>query len=176
MPWKAISMAAYYTIHLKVDPPFAGAVDRAGLRAAARAALTQQQAAGPAALSVLVSTEATLHALNAEFRAEDHPTDVLSFPNAAGAADDPETGGRYYGDIAISLPTARAQAAAAGHPLLAELQLLVVHGVLHLLGHDHARVKDKAKMWQAQEVILAGLAQPRSRRVAPRRTGSESKE
>jgi probable rRNA maturation factor len=161
----------YYTIHLIVDPPFGVSVDRAGLRAvlrtAARAALRQQQAAGPAALSVRLADDAALHQLNCEFLGEDRPTDVLSFPSkaseASGAAD-ADTGVRYYGDIAISLPTARAQARAAGHPLAAELRLLVVHGVLHLLGHDHARAREKTRMWQAQTAILAELAPTRARR------------
>ena len=160
-------MAPYYTINLRVDPAFAERVDRAGLRAAARAALNHQQAPGPGALSVMISDDARLRALNLEFLGEDHPTDVLSFPSSETAGGEaargetgPDAGARYFGDIAISLPTARAQARVAKHPLLAEMQLLVVHGVLHLLGHDHARAKDKAKMWQAQAQILAVLAQP----------------
>jgi len=165
-------MAPYYTINLRIDPAFAERVDRAGLRAAARAALGHQQAPGPGALSLMVSDDARLRALNREFLGEDHPTDVLSFPSseiaggqAARGEADPEAGARYYGDIAISLPAARAQARAAKHSLLAEMQLLTVHGVLHLLGHDHARAKDKAKMWQAQSDILAALARPPARRV-----------
>ena len=162
-------MPPYYTINLKIDPAFARQVDRAGLRAAARAALTHQQAPGPGALSLLISDDAALHQLNRTFLDEDHPTDVLSFPSGASGETSPETGARYYGDIAISLPTARAQAAGAKHSVLAELQLLAVHGVLHLLGHDHARAKGKAKMWRAQADILAALAQPRSQRAAPQR-------
>ena len=71
----------------------------------------------------------------------DGPTDVLSFP---ASEMDPETGVHYIGDILISIPRAQAQADAAGHPLEAEVQLLVVHGVLHLLGHDHAQAEEKA--------------------------------
>jgi probable rRNA maturation factor len=70
---------------------------------------------------------------------------------------DPETGARYIGDILISIPRAQAQADAAGHPLEAEVQLLVVHGVLHLIGHDHAEAEDKARMWKAQTEILKQL-------------------
>jgi probable rRNA maturation factor len=163
-------MAPYYTINLKVDPAFAGQVDRAGLRAAAQATLKQQQALGPSALSLLISDDARLHALNLEFLGEDRPTDVLSFPSGEAAGRQPESPADvcYYGDIAISLPAAQAQAKAARHSLLAEMQLLVVHGVLHLLGHDHTRAKDKAKMWRAQADILAALAAsggPRARRV-----------
>ncbi len=153
-----------YQINLKIDPRYANLVDRASLRAAARAALKHQQAPLPGALTILVADAAVLHQLNARFLGEDHPTDVLSFPAgeaapdagapASGASDE---GARYFGDIALSLPTARKQARAAGHPLRAELQLLVVHGVLHLLGHDHARKPEQARMWQAQAEILAAL-------------------
>jgi probable rRNA maturation factor len=49
------------------------------------------------------------------------------------------------------------QAQSAGHPLEAEVQLLVVHGILHLMGHDHARAADKARMWSAQAQVLEQL-------------------
>ncbi len=155
-------MAPYYSIVLKIDAALAAQVDRPGLRAAARAALEQQQAPGPGTLSLLVTDDAALRRLNSQFLGIDRPTDVLSFPSAEM---DPEGGVRYYGDIAISLPRAQAQAKAARHSLLAELQLLVVHGVLHLLGHDHARAQEKARMWQAQADILSTLPPP----VRPRR-------
>jgi probable rRNA maturation factor len=70
----------------------------------------------------------------------------------------------YLGDIILSFPRARAQAAAAGHAVEAELNLLVVHGVLHLLGHDHAGRADKARMWEAQEDVLLGLEKGRKQR------------
>ncbi|HLA08708.1 MAG TPA: rRNA maturation RNase YbeY, partial [Anaerolineales bacterium] len=82
------------------------------------------------------------------------PTDVLSFP---ASETDPETGSRYLGDILLSIPRAQEQATAAGHALDSEVQLLVVHGVLHLLGYDHAEAKEKRKMWKAQEEILVQL-------------------
>jgi probable rRNA maturation factor len=61
------------------------------------------------------------------------------------------------GDILISVPYAAKGARKAGHPLEAELQLLVVHGVLHLLGHDHAKPREKSRMWKAQREILTEL-------------------
>jgi probable rRNA maturation factor len=70
-----------YQINLKIDPRFAKAADRAGLRAAARAALEQQQAPAPGALTIVVSDDAALHRLNCDFLDEDRPTDVLSFPD-----------------------------------------------------------------------------------------------
>lgn len=95
-----------------------------------------------------------LQELNLNYLGIDAPTDVLSFP---ASETDPETGARYIGDILISIPRAQAQAESAGHPLEGEVQLLVVHGVLHLLGHDHANAEEKARMWKAQGEILEGL-------------------
>jgi probable rRNA maturation factor len=143
-----------YQINLKIDPRYGQAFERAALRQAARAALEHQEAPAPAALTLAVADDAALYQLNCEFLDEDHPTDVLSFPDGTL---DPDSGRLYFGDIVMSLPTARRQAKAARHPLKAELQLLVVHGVLHLLGHDHVRVREKARMWKAQNEILAQL-------------------
>jgi probable rRNA maturation factor len=70
--------------------------------------------------------------VNRQFRAKDSTTDVLSFP---GDAEDPEDG--HLGDLLISVPAARRQAAAAGHSVDRELKVLLLHGVLHCLGHDH---------------------------------------
>jgi len=107
-----------------------------------------------AELSIVLTDDARLQELNRDYLGIDAPTDVLSFP---ASETDPQTGARYLGDILISIPRAQAQAEAGGHPLAAEVQLLVVHGVLHLLGHDHAQARQKAKMWKAQAEILKRL-------------------
>lgn len=118
------------------------------------AATLQQQNHTQASLSCLLTDDAYLQELNRSFRAEDKPTDVLSFP--AGETM-PGADAAYLGDIAISVPTAQRQAAQAGHSLAAELQLLAVHGVLHLLGYDHATPPEKAAMWAAQTAVLKDL-------------------
>src|SRR5574340_50405 len=79
---------------------------------------------------------------------------MLSFP---ANEPDPDTGTVYIGDVIISVDRAQEQAQAGGHPLQAELQLLIVHGVLHLLGHDHADLDQKNLMWAAQSMILSKL-------------------
>jgi probable rRNA maturation factor len=99
-------------------------------------------------LTLMVTGDAKLAKLNAEFLGETYATDVLSFPSGEKA---------YLGDIAISLPRARAQAKASGHKLAEELQLLAVHGALHLLGYDHASATEKKRMWAAQDKILNKL-------------------
>jgi probable rRNA maturation factor len=63
----------------------------------------------------------------------------------------------YLGDILITVPRAGTQAKVAGHSLEAEVQLLVIHGVLHLMGHDHAEAEEKARMWRDQAEILEGI-------------------
>lgn len=142
-----------HRIHVQIDEAYAGDVSAKVLRDAARAAL-KHQAAAPGALSIAVSGDETLQSLNRQHLGHDYPSDVLSFPSES---DDPDSEGRYFGDIAISYPRAHAQAVAGGHPVNAELQLLTVHGVLHLLGHDHTAADEKKRMWQAQAEILAGL-------------------
>ena len=117
-------------------------------------ALKHQKTSLDANLAVVLTDSRRLRKLNRDYLGIDAPTDVLSFP---ASESDPETGGRYLGDILISVPYARKSAHNAGHPLEAELQLLVVHGVLHLLGHDHARPREKARMWKAQREILTQL-------------------
>jgi len=124
------------------------------LERAARAALTHQKQSPDASISIVLTGDPRLRELNRDYLGIDAPTDVLSFP---ASESDPDTGAAYLGDILISIPRAKAQAKAAGHALESEVQLLVVHGVLHLLGHDHAGAKDKKKMWKAQAEILKSL-------------------
>jgi probable rRNA maturation factor len=123
------------------------------LERAARAVL-DLSGAPDADLSIVILDDARIQALNRDFLAHDAPTDVLSFP---ADEPDPETGRRYLGDVVISLGRAQEQARARGHAVEAEMQLLVVHGVLHLLGHDHAEPGEKERMWVAQAGALERL-------------------
>jgi probable rRNA maturation factor len=124
------------------------------LERAATTALEHESQPLDSDLSIILTDDARLQELNLNYLGVDAPTDVLSFP---ASETDPETGASYIGDILISIPRAQAQADAAGHPLEAEVQLLVVHGVLHLIGHDHAEAEEKARMWKAQAEILERL-------------------
>lgn len=124
------------------------------LERAAKAALEHQSAPAESTLTIVLTDDKQIRELNRDYLGNDAPTDVLSFP---ASETDPETGSPYLGDILISLPYAAKSAALAGHPLEAEVQLLVVHGVLHLLGHDHAKTREKARMWKAQAEILGSL-------------------
>jgi probable rRNA maturation factor len=94
------------------------------------AALLRQLAPGVGSFGVRFTSDREMRRMNRHFRGKDQPTDVLSFPERV------EPGG-HLGDVAIAVPTARRQAAAAGHPVERELRLLLLHGVLHCLGYDH---------------------------------------
>ena len=121
---------------------------------AANATLEHESIPDDSDLTIVLTDDEQLQDLNRDYRDVDAPTDVLSFPASEA---DPETGRRYLGDILISVQRAEEQAAAAAHPLEAELQLLVVHGVLHLLGYDHAEEEEKSRMWAVQSEVLASL-------------------
>lgn len=118
---------------------------------AAQITLKEQSAPTDAEVTIVLSNDVQLRELNLRWMGINAPTDVLSFPSDE---NDPETGSRYLGDIIISVETAARQAARAGHPVEAEVQLLTIHGILHLLGHDHAGPEEKARMWAAQAKIL----------------------
>lgn len=123
-------------------------LERAGLEALRLAGVQSSD------LSIVITGDDQLQQLNRQFLGIDAPTDVLSFP---ADEDDPDSGERYLGDVLISYPRAAAQAASGGHPLQDELQLLVVHGVLHLLGYDHAEPAERAHMWEVQAQALESL-------------------
>ncbi|MBI5943974.1 MAG: rRNA maturation RNase YbeY [Chloroflexi bacterium] len=129
-------------------------LESALLERAARITLEIESAPVDADMTIVLTDDKQLHELNLEYLGVDSPTDVLSFP---ASESDPETGTPYLGDILISIPRAAQQAQAAGHPLEAEVQLLVVHGTLHLLGHDHAEAEEKARMWNAQAEVMSRL-------------------
>lgn len=120
-----------------------------------------------AALSLVLTDDATVHTLNRDYRGVDATTDVLSFAaqdadrGAGGLQEVPpelaELLGAQLGDVIIALPYAARQAARFGNSLDAELRLLTVHGVLHLLGYEHDTAEEEAAMWAAQEEILSGF-------------------
>jgi probable rRNA maturation factor len=145
-------------VEVQVDDAFMDCVEVELLRRCAALALRHQDIDVPVELTIVVSGEGKVRRLNRQYRGVDAPTDVLAF----GSEDDDSrfhSPGipRYLGDVIISFDQAEAQARRAGHPVEAELQLLTVHGVLHLLGHDHANVREKALMWNAQAEILREL-------------------
>jgi probable rRNA maturation factor len=145
-------------IEVQISPEFADQVAESLLRAAARATLHYEVAAGQ--VTVVLTNDEEIKALNAAYLGRDRPTDVLAFgaQEQAGTFVAAPEAGAYLGDVIISYPRAVEQAAEQGHPVGQELRLLVVHGVLHLLGYDHAEAEEQAEMWARQARILEALA------------------
>lgn len=133
------------------DPWLAEAGDVSGL---AEAALLHLERADHE-LSILLTNDAHIRELNRSYRDKDAATDVLSFGQMEGepfAMVVP-----VLGDLVISLETAQRQADAMGHPLAAELRVLLVHGLLHLLGHDHQEPQERSVMAAAEDALLVVL-------------------
>lgn len=152
-----------YEIVIEVDETLPDVIDAAAIRAAVAATLAAQ-AAADAAVTVVLTTDEEVRALNAHYRGVDAPTDVLSFaarettPDAPALALPAEVAAeldRYLGDLVIAYPYSARQAAQYGNSVTAELQLLAVHGTLHLLGYDHQDGATEAAMWAQQEQVLA---------------------
>ena len=115
-----------------------------------------------AEVSVVLGDDALLQELNRAWRQVDAPTDVLAFAQEEQEADEPlydvaEEDPRLLGDVVISLPRAKTQAADYGHDLTREVAFLAVHGVLHLLGFDHDDEVERQQMRVCEEEILAKL-------------------
>jgi probable rRNA maturation factor len=122
-------------------------LDRKRVRAAAKAVV---HAAAPGrSFCVLVTSDDELRRLNRDFRGKDQPTDVLSFP-----APDPSG---YLGDLAISVHRAAQQARDFGHDTETEIAILMLHGLLHLLGHDHESDRGRMRKLEANLRFQLGL-------------------
>lgn len=123
-----------------------------GVLAAAIAEPAVADAAAPAGsepeVTVRVTGDRELRRLNREFLGEDHATDVLSFPSG-------DLSSGYLGDLALSWPAVRRQAEAFGHAPDVEAALLAVHGLLHLLGWDHATPPQEREMTRLTLACLA---------------------
>jgi probable rRNA maturation factor len=150
-------------IEIHVDEAFRHDVRPRTLRRAAELAIMRARVSGPSRATVTVTDDDTLRELNRVHRGEDSVTDVLSFGASARARDgvveqddfpvgaDEEPG---LGDVIISFPQARRQAEAAPHEVERELALLTAHGILHLLGYDHATEAEEKAMFATQAAVL----------------------
>jgi probable rRNA maturation factor len=133
---------------VKIDSALITAV-----REAVEETFEHQKLNASTSVTVMLSDNARLQQLNQDFLGFNEPTDVLSFPSGESW---PGTEA-YLGDIAVSIPIAKAQAVLAGHDLPSELCVLTVHGLLHLLDYEHASPIEAMRMWSVQEEILGRL-------------------
>lgn len=141
-------------INIQIETPYEDLIKEDWIFHVSSTALEHEQGGNEVETTIVLTGDETLKTLNAQHLGIDAPTDVLSFP-----ADefDPDQQMPYIGDVIISVPQAKQQAKAAGHPLENEISLLIVHGILHLLGYDHDSEERKALMWKKQAEILNNL-------------------
>ena len=112
-----------------------------------------EQVAPPGDVVILLTNDETVRDLNGRFRGKDRPTNVLSFPA-------PENARPHLGDIVLAHGVCAAEARAQGKPFADHLSHLVIHGILHLMGHDH-EADDEAEAMEAKErTLLAALGIP----------------
>jgi probable rRNA maturation factor len=139
------------------DAPFRSG-EAADCAEAAISAAAAELALGPdIGLALLLADDAALRQLNADHRGKDQPTNVLSFP-AFDPDDLPDAG--HIGDIAVALETILAESLDAGRPPLHHLAHMVVHGVLHLAGYDHATDAEADAMEAIEVRALARMGVP----------------
>jgi len=141
-------------------------VDEAALQRLAIYALDQLHVHPDAELSIVLVDEAAMEQLHVQWMDEPGPTDVLSFPmdELRPGTDDELTPAGLLGDVVLCPQVAQSQADAAGHGMLDELLLLTAHGILHLLGFDHAEPDEEREMFGLQREILLGFAAEERRR------------
>jgi probable rRNA maturation factor len=142
------------SLDLTVEGAEEHGIDPGALRALALALLEAEGVEGSCALGIAVVGEGEMRALNAEHRALDEVTDVLAFP-LDGRDELPPGLERQLGDVVVCFAQAERQAGEAAVETLAEVRTLVVHGLLHLLGHDHEI--DAGEMIARQDELSAVL-------------------
>lgn len=145
-------------IHYRNDVRASG-VDARALKRTLRALLVAV-GEGESGISVSIVTDETIREINREHRGKDAPTDVLSFPLFDGEHDEPHIEERLLGDIVISVDTARRQADAYDAPLQREIYRLLIHGLLHVMGHDHMEAEERSEMEAEERRLAAAIQMP----------------
>ena len=156
---KLRSKAPKVELSVQVDHQFAGRIDSLRLNDVVTRALRAEGWNQPATVGLLITDDETIRELNLRYRRQDSPTDVLAF----GSSDDedgfvsPPALPRHLGDLVLSYPRASDQAAQYGLSIEDEVDRLLVHGLLHLLGYKDYEEQERAQMWERQEAILASI-------------------
>jgi len=145
-------------IYVEIDSDKGTEPTRSWFEAIVHDVLEAEGVAPPYEVSVILTDQETVHAMNRQYRNVDAPTDVISFYTEEHGPDAeqfvlPGDGVRRLGDVVISFPQAIEQAHEQEHSVEKELSLLVIHGILHLLGYDHETPED-APLMRGREAVL----------------------
>ncbi|MDX6743504.1 rRNA maturation RNase YbeY [Actinocorallia sp. A-T 12471] len=142
--------------------------DEVALVELARHVLDAMRIHPQAELSILMVDEPAMHELNQKWMGEDKPTDVLAFPmdelrpgHLSGGSEDGVADPGLLGDVVLCPAVAERQAKTAGHSTQDEMELLCTHGILHLLGYDHAEPEEHTEMFGLQGRLLASWRESR---------------
>lgn len=151
-------------LYVKIDECFQGCLDEGWLRRLAEKTLAVEGMNSPVELGLVITDDKTIHQLNRNYRGRDETTDVLSFALSENGQDaagipfiSPPDGISHLGEVLISYPQAVVQAKEHKHPLEREIALLVIHGMLHLLGHEDEDEVSEARMRTAEQRVLGEL-------------------
>ncbi len=149
--------AAEERINLHIYPAFQEVLETQVLLSLAGHVL-EREGQPEACLSLVIATDEAVAELNHRYTGRREPTDVLAFPPGPGdeVAQVPEEEG-YLGDVVMCYPQAVRQAGDYSNTVQEEVELLAVHGILHLLGYDHEEEMERERMWQRQEELLSGF-------------------
>jgi probable rRNA maturation factor len=145
-----------HDVLVSIDPAFGAGITADWLTGVARITLEMERAPS-CQLSVVLTGDVQIRELNREFAGEDHATDVLSFSLLEGEAFVAPDDTDRLGEVIVSFETAVRQADEAGGHVEDEVAHLLVHGVLHLLGHDHVDPADEGKMRTHEHRVLSAL-------------------
>lgn len=162
MPRKRIrvkSKSSDVELSVQIDPQFEGKVDTKRLGDVASQALCTEGLDQSATVGLLITNDQTIQAFNLRYRGQNSATDVLAFgfDNEGHGFVSPPGQPRHLGDLVLSYPRAEAQAAEHHLPLQEELERLLVHGLLHLLGYQDYQEQERREMWTRQEAILKSM-------------------
>ena len=150
--------AEEHSISTTVDVRFNSLVVPPRLREIARVILAEERVA-PAELDIFIAGEEDMRELNRDYAGQDELTDVLSFSLTEGEELPSPDGVLRLGEVIIAYPVAQRQAEAAGRPVREEVAHLLVHGILHLLGYDHAEPEEELAMRAREDQLLAVIAE-----------------
>ena len=152
-------------INVLVDKEFAGSLEVGWLRRVVKQVLTTEEADADTELSLVITNQEKIRQLNRDYRDKDAPTDVLSFTMLRGASADgentmipfitPPDGQSHLGEVIISYLQAVIQAEEQEHSVEKEITRLIIHGVLHLLGYDHAEPEPERQMRAREAAVLS---------------------
>ena len=153
---------ARWELAIQVFPAFRRRMTKRWLQTVVERTLEAEVEEGSVALELVIADDATVRSLNHDYLGQDEVTDVLAFSFHPGVGDPsegvfvvPAETAPSLGEVVVSYPQAARQARQQRHPVRREVALLVAHGVLHLLGYDHAEPDQEREMWARQDRVLS---------------------